>query len=115
VHGVYPLRLQLLNAIHDAADGIFVRENSSVSIQFAHGRAEILTNDGRLIAGLNEKIGRERTARFLLSKHHGIPVMYMRCFQEAQLVAAQVDYFAIALAHDAPLAGEIEAIQVQGR
>src|SRR5437868_33934 len=115
VHSVDPLRLQLLNAIHHAADGLFMRENSSVPIQFAHGQTEILANDGRLIAGLNEKIRREKAARFLLPQHHGIPVMYMRSFQEAQLATPQIDYFTIALAHDATLAGKIKAVQVQGR
>jgi hypothetical protein len=53
-----------------------------------HGTAEIFPHFGRLIAGLDEKIGRKKAARLFLPSHHGIPGMYMRRFEEPQAVVS---------------------------
>ena len=80
VHGVDPVEWEGGDAVDDAADGVFVGEDAGLAVELAHGAGEVLGDDGRLIAGLDEEVGGEEAAGGLFDGHHGVPVMDVRGF-----------------------------------
>src|SRR5918998_480660 len=52
VHRVDPLRIDLLDPVHDPAHGLFRCEDARLTVQVAHLFAQIFSYDGRLVAAV---------------------------------------------------------------
>ena len=102
-----------LDAVDDRAHGRLVREDADPAVDLAHAVGEVLADDRRLVAGLEEEIRREEAGRRLLDDHHRVPVVDVGRLEEPQPVAAEVERVAVAEALDPPLRGEAERMQVQ--
>ena len=75
--------------------GILVREDADLHGRRRTSHPQVLRHDRRLIAGLQEQIGREEAVRALLDDHHRVPVMDVRRLEEAQRVATQRERLAV--------------------
>ena len=70
-------------------------EDADLAVHLTHRIGEVLGHHGRLIARLEEQIGREETVRTLLDDHHRVPVVDVRRFQEAQLMLPQRNHITV--------------------
>src|SRR4051794_10354053 len=112
VHGQDPVRLELLDPIDALMHGLLAAEDAGAAVEVAHLLAEILSNDGRLIAGLDEQVGGEQGAARFLVHHHRVPVVHVRRLEETQAALAERDDRAVA--HPAERAGVVPAAEVDG-
>jgi hypothetical protein len=69
VHRVNPCGIDLFDSIDGLPHWRFMGENPDLSVQRKHLRGQVLVHDRRLIAWLDEQIGREQTARRFLKDH----------------------------------------------
>src|SRR5258708_7834346 len=102
VHRMDPGRRKPLNATNNTQYGVSAAEYADRSVEFAHVRSQILSNDAGLIVWLNEQVGREETRRRLFHHHHRIPMMHMWGSRKARPVLAQGERVAVPHALDPP-------------
>jgi hypothetical protein len=77
VHRMDPGRRKPLNATYNIQYRVSPAEYADCSVEFAHVRSQILSNDAGLIVWLNEQVGREETRGRLFYHHHRIPMMHI--------------------------------------
>ena len=73
----------------------FVGEDADLAVHLAHRIGEVLGHHGRLIARLEEQIGRKEAVRALFDDHHRVPVVDVRRLEEAQRVPPEGEPLAV--------------------
>src|SRR5918999_1400553 len=101
VHPVDPFGIEALDPVDDVTHGLLVGEDADLLVVATHLAPEVLADDRRLVAGLDEQVGGKHAPRGLIDQHQRVPRGAVGGREEAGPGPAEPERIPVTVALDA--------------